>query len=464
MSKSSVTRQLARFVRELVDTDLDGALIRRAKMCLMDTLGAALAGVRTVESQAMLGALDAIHGDGITPVWGTEIRTGASGAALVNGTLAHAWEADDFGSFGHPGAVVIPASLATAELGTVSGETLIAAIVAGYEVGFRIVSALGGYARHNEMGWHSTGTCGGFAAAGAAACVLRLDEDRTVHSLGIAGTYAGGVWAFQTNGSMCKRLHAGKAAQAGVEAALLARSGFTGPELILEAPWGGMLQTYAHTESIELQSSLTDLGEDFVILRTGMKPYPNCRGIHSPLEAILELKAQYGISSHHVGRVRVLGSQLTYLQVGGRSLGNQLEAQMSAPYALAIGLLDGAVTTKHYGREWLESLEVRSLMERIEVIVDSAVVGEPWVEITTTSGEVHRTRVSEARGGSVRPLSKNEIETKFWSLAGTALPSEHVERIAEIIEGLEDLQDVRELTSWLNPNATASMRTAIRPH
>lgn len=453
MNVESVTEVLGQFASSVQLSRLDKAVIERAKLSLLDTLGVAMAGLLSEESKYLLAAIKALHSSGPATIWGTTEVSGISGAALANGTLAHILEADDFGGCGHPGAVVIPAALAASEYCGGDGATLLSAIIAGYEVGGRMTNVLGGYREHNEAGWHSTGTCGGFGAAAAAARILGLNAENTTCALGLAGSYTGGVWAFIKDGSMSKRFHAGKAAQSGVESAYLAQRGFTGPKWVVEAEWGGLLNTYMPGTEVNLEDALADLGKDYIIHRTGIKPYPNCRGVHSPLEAFLELRKCYNLTPDNVDRVRVVGTQLTVRQVGGKNIDNLLGAQMSAPYAISVALIDGTLSPRHYTPSWMDNQAVRDVMERVSVDLDPMAVGEPYVEVIMVNGEIHRYRVEEARGATRSPLSKEEVQDKFRAMASAVLSTCSVESIISTVEDLESLGDIQQLTQWLKPES-----------
>jgi len=284
---------LAGFVHDLRFEAIPDGVVHAARRSLIDTLGAALGGVDTDEAKACVAAAkDFDSGDQVT-LWGSDLRASAPTAALVNGTVSHAIEMDDFGGCDHSGAVVIPSVLAVAEaFGGASGSSgreLLVAIVAGYEVARRPMEAAGGYTAHNGRGWHSTGTCGSFGAAAAAGRMMNLDADRLTSAIGLAGTFTGGVWAFLDDGAMSKRLHPGRAAENGVTAAYLARRGFTGPARIFEAEWGGFLSTYA-PDGGDPDALTTELGESYRILQSGIKPYASCRGVHSSIAPCLNYR------------------------------------------------------------------------------------------------------------------------------------------------------------------------------
>src|SRR6185295_17578079 len=169
----------------------------------------------------------------------------------------------------HPGAVVIPAAIAVAEKLGSNGRELVTAIAAGYEVMIRSSLALNPSAARLR-GWHLTGVCGPFGAAAACASLMKLNDEQTAWALGLAGTQGAGLWAFNADGTMSKRLHAGKAAHSGVMAAELAQLGFSGPTQIYEYSDGGILKAFSDASD---PAPLTqDLGAIYHLDQTSIKP------------------------------------------------------------------------------------------------------------------------------------------------------------------------------------------------
>ena len=294
VDQQSLTEQLARYWSGARYEDLPAPVIAMAKSVLLDTLSV---GVRGAESEVAVvtrkGITSALEcSSGSASLWGTELSLPPSAAALVNGTASHAYEFDDFGGCGHSGAVVVPAVCAMAERVRADGRTVLAALVAGYDVAARVTLGAGGYRAHNDLGWHSTGTCGTFGAAAGAARILGLDAQRFTSALGITGSFAGGTWAFLVDGAMSKRFHPGRSSENGVSAALLAEAGLVGPRFILEAAWGGFYGTYAGKTATPA-ATVEALGREFRILQSGQKPYPCCRGLHSSVDALLDLMQQH---------------------------------------------------------------------------------------------------------------------------------------------------------------------------
>ncbi|MEO8442120.1 MAG: MmgE/PrpD family protein, partial [Betaproteobacteria bacterium] len=247
VDQQSLTEQLASYWSGARYEDLPAPVVAIAKSVLLDTLSVGVRGaaseVTVATRKGITSALECSSGS--ASLWGTELSLPPSAAALVNGTASHAYEFDDYGGCGHSGAVVVPAVCAMAERAQADGRSVLVALVAAYDVAARITEGAGGYRAHNDLGWHSTGTCGTFGAAAGAARILGLDAARFTSALGLTGSYAGGTWAFLVDGAMSKRFHPGRSSENGVSAALLAEAGLVGPRFILEADWGGFYKTYA---------------------------------------------------------------------------------------------------------------------------------------------------------------------------------------------------------------------------
>jgi 2-methylcitrate dehydratase PrpD len=439
-SGRTLSGALAAFGADLTLARVPAPVVAHAKLLLLDTLGAALAGVDTAEGRAVIEAARAVGGEsGPATLWGTAGRTSRAAAALVNGTTAHAQELDDFGGCDHSGAVVVPAVLAAAEGHGESGRLVLEAIVVGYDVARRVLDAAGGYRAHNGRGFHSTGTCGSFGAAAAAAKALGLDRERTAWALGLAGSYTGGLWAFIADGAMAKRYHPGRAAETGVLAAFLARAGFTGPASVFEAPWGGFLPTYAGGDA-QPGDLTAGLGEDFRILRSGVKRYASCGGTHSTLDAVLEIRRREKLPADEVKAVRIRCTEADRLMVGGTDPGSRLAAQMSLPYSVAVAWVAGRASLAEYEERWRQDRAVRAFIPRVTLEVDAGLPegSEPFVTVETRDGRTFSGHVPVPPGLPENPLGRAEVEAKYEELAGRALPADGVRAVREAVLRLED--------------------------
>jgi 2-methylcitrate dehydratase PrpD len=406
--------------------------------------------VAQIVDRTVRGTLENASGSGV--LWGRRDTLPAREAALVNGTASHALELDDFGGCGHSGAVVIPAVLAIAGREGVSGKDVLTAIVAGYDVAARVTEGAGGYRYHNDLGWHSSGTCGTLGAAAGAAKLLELDRERYADALGVAGTYTGGIWAFLADGAMTKRFHPGKAAETGLSAALLAREGMTGPRQVLEAKWGGFYSTYAR-EIATPEATLKGLGEEFRIARSGMKPYSCCRGLHATIDALFEIMNETGARAQDIERMVVHGNAQNKTQFDRPEIGTLLDAQFSFQYVLAVGANSGRATLDQFVPPRTAEPEVQQLMRIVEVAADreQPPATYPPLEVRLKDGRTIERHVKYAKGAPENPLSDDELRGKVVSQVEPVLGPAQCRTLIECVASLEDVRDAWELLRLLSP-------------
>lgn len=451
----SLAEKLALYCTTLSLDDVPEEVVTHARFLFLDLMGAALAGVDTPEARSASSAVRMMAPDsGFCTIWGTPYRTTPTGAALINGISAHARELDDFGGVDHSGAVVIPAVLAVVEANPViSGTRLLEAIIVGYEVGRRVLSAAGGYRPHNhEEGWHSTGTCGSFAAAAAVSKALDLDARQSTWALGLAGSFTGGTWAFAKDGAMSKRYHVGRAAETGVVSAYLARNGFTGPAYIFEAEWGGFFETY--TKVMPSPDKLVqNLGESYGILRSGIKPYAACRDIHSTLDVVLNAKRKHDLTPGEIDKIKVRCTPESLQMVGKIAFPKtRLEAQLSLPYSIGVALAAGQAGLSEYEQPMLKDSEVNNIARRVQLITDPGLPSdsEPYVTIITTDSRCIEGHVEYASGAWQNPLSPDVLIEKFETLASRTIPLDQSKRLKEHILSIESLGDMRRIVECLS--------------
>ncbi|HSC70749.1 MAG TPA: MmgE/PrpD family protein, partial [Candidatus Methylomirabilis sp.] len=279
------TRTLASFVADTGNSDLPEEARQRAKDCILDWIGGAFAGKGSPTDRSMEPLVRELGGRGRATLVGTGARAAPPLAALYNGTISAVMEIDDVHELVslHPGIGVIPAALAVAEAAGSSGRELLAAVVLGYDVAVRVARAAG--ASHYAH-WHSTGTCDTFGAAASAGRLLRLDAERLLMALGLAGTQAAGLWeSINASAVSAKHLHSGKAAFNGILSVLLARQGMRGSPTILEGPKGFLAAASRATD--QDRASLTqDLGSPFLILGSFFKKYACCKACIEGIDGI----------------------------------------------------------------------------------------------------------------------------------------------------------------------------------
>lgn len=449
------TLELARWISALTYAQLPERTRSVVRLALLDTIGCGVYGYETPWTKILLEWARAAGAPGPSRAWGNaQPRLRAADAALVNGTAAHAFELDDYHNAKlHPGAAVIPAALAVAEQLEVSGERLVTAIAAGYEVMIRSSLALNPSAARLR-GWHLTGVCGPFGAAAACAVLLGLDAERTAWALGLAGTQGAGLWAFNADGAMSKRLHAGKAAHSGVLAAELAAAGFTGPTQIYEFHDGGFLKAYS--DASDPAPLTADLGKRFHLDATSVKPYSCCGSAHAYIDAALELRRRLGNSWTPERAVRVGMSKVVDVQCGFDYVpSTALNAQMSLRYVLAAALMDGQVLPQQFSPEKMHDSQWGALAAKLELVDDPEldklypVHFAGWVA-AEVDGDWMRVDILDPTGSLARPIDAAGITEKFRGI-NPQLPTDRIAAVALNIER----HSVRELIDLLGAAGAA---------
>ncbi len=294
------TVALARRISSTRFAALPSAAQTVAKQCILDFIGVALAGAHEPLAEILNAEAADLGGHAQAALIGRGSRASVEQAALINGAAGHAHDYDDvhMAMNGHPTVPVAPAVLALAEHHHKGAAELLGAFAAGLDAECIVGRYIG--PAHYAEGWHATGTLGSFGAAGAAANLLGLDVDATARALGIAGTQAAGLKS--QFGTMCKPLHAGHAAQTGVQAARLAARGFTSRTDILETPQG-FAATQGHGASIERFERA--LAQDSYLPGVCFKYHAACYMTHSSIEAIRGLVSAHRIAPDDVDSIEL---------------------------------------------------------------------------------------------------------------------------------------------------------------
>lgn len=418
----AVTRTLAEFASSLRFDDLPQEVVERTQLLFMDLAGI-IVRAQSLDSTAVLKETLRELGQhqGEIRVMGCGGGWTPQAAALIAGAAAHSLDFDDTHAEAqlHPGAPVIAAALAAAQLAGAGTRELLAGIVAGYEVMIRV--ALGVNAlRHGERGYHGSATTGVFGATAAAGNLLGLTPQQMEHAFGTALSESAGTGQFVVNGAWTKRFHVGNAAAGGVLAAALARRGYTGATQALEGK-EGFFRVYSPEPRPAL--ALRGLGQQWEILQSGIKPYPCCRGIHAPLDAVMALHDRHAIALHRVASVRVGMAKRSVYVVGEpqerrRNPKNVVDCQFSVHLCLAIALKYRRMAWDDYEPAMADP-EIRTLMQRIDVFEDAECEANfprafsAVVEIHTTDGQCWREFVYAPRGEPSTMLGAGELRAKF---------------------------------------------------
>ena len=452
------TRGIAEFVSSLEYEAIPEEVRARVKLLMLDALGCALYGADLEWTRILQDKLGEIDATRTCSVWGTKRKLSAPHAALVNGTQVQGFELDDVHRAGvlHVGAVVLPALIPVTELKPgMTGKEFIASAVAGYEIGPRVGLCMG--PEHIAQGWHSGATLGVFSAASGAARALRLDVDKTVHALGIAGTQAAGLMAAQY-GAMVKRMHAGRSSQSGLYGALFAEAGFTGIVNVLESEYGGFCTTFSRsTDRFNLKELTAGFGQVWQTMGVALKFYACVGSNHTTLDALREMQAERPYKADDVQKIVVRGSQVTMDHVGWKYVPQGLtSAQLNLPYCVGTYLIEGDVSAEHFTEDKVADPQRMRYGELVEVHHDKEITGKGAkyrhmvrVELHLKDGTRMERTVESARGSEHKFASEADIVEKFEKLASRALPRAQVESLRKAMLHLEDLPDATRIAQLL---------------
>jgi len=459
---NAFTLGIANFVAGLRYEDIPGEVRDRIKLLILDSLGCAIFGVHLEWSQILIETLAKLDSTVGCRIWGSAKRLSAPHAVLVNGTLVQSFELDDVHRQGvlHVGAVTLPPLFALAELNAgMTGRDFLTAAVAGYEVGPRVGMCMG--QEHIVQGWHSGATVGVFSAAAGAAAALKLSPQQTVHALGIAGTQAAGLMAAQF-GAMVKRMHAGRSAQSGFYAAVLAENGFTGITDVFENPYGGFCTTFSRsTDRFNREELISGLGERFETMRVSLKLYSCVSTNHTALDAIRNMQQRRPFGPKDIEKIIVRCSQATLEHAGWPYRPEGMTgAQLNLSYCIATLLLEGDVFVDQFSQDMLADPARLALAAKVEVHEDPAITARGAkfrhmvsVGVHLTDGAVLEDIVEAPRGSERHFPSTADVVTKFTKLAGRAMPTAQVQRIAETVLDLDGLREMGVLVDALVPTA-----------
>ena len=451
------TRGIAGFVSGLRYEAIPREVRERTKLLVLDSLGCALYGARLQWCRILQRTLGGLDRSRASAVWGTRQRLSAPHAALANGTQVQGFELDDVHRQGvlHVGAVVLPALVAVAELRRMTGREFLASAVAGYEVGPRVGLCMG--PEHIGQGWHSGATLGVFSAAAGAARGLKLDPEKAVHALGIAGTQASGLMAAQY-GAMVKRMHAGRASQSGLYGALLAREGFTGIPDVLESEYGGFCTTFSRsTDRFRLEELTAGLGSTWQTMGVALKFYSCVGSNHTTLDALRGLQAERPFGAKDVRKITVHASQVTLDHAGWKYRpAGVAAAQMNLAFCAATLLLEGDCFVGEFSEKAVTDRRRIALAEKVEVVADPAITAKGSrhrhavrVEVELADGSILERSVETPRGSEPDFAGETEIVAKFEKLAAHALKRAQVERLRDAVLGMETLKDASRIAKLM---------------
>lgn len=448
-----LTQKFAAFIAETNYDDLPEQVVMLAKERIMDTLGAAIAGSVNWEYAAQLREACKKLGSGECSVIGGGKCYPAAHAAMINATYAHSVELDDGHKNAgcHAGAVVVPTALTMAQAMGKSGRELIAAVAIGYEVTYRIASHVNP-AQINK-GFHPSSNCGAYGAAAVAGKLMGLNEEQLANALGQAGMLASGTMEATKSGQRAKCVQVGNAAYNGILAACLAQTGMEGCLTALEGP-NGLFAT--QSENVDVEDVCRDLGKVYTIGDTYNKMYPSCRHAQPGIEAALDLGVEHRIDPADVAAVHIGTHKVAYELTGIiKEPKNSGEAKFSLAYGSAVALRRHRFGVADLMERSYTDPETLRLADKVTCEIDPDVQAVfpkkrgAKVRIEMKDGTVYEKELYDLKGSPGNPVSIGELERKFMSSAGAAMPEIRAQQLLELLRDVEALDSVDGLVSLL---------------
>ena len=451
MNEDGATKSLAKFAAELEFNKIPENILNYLKLLFLDGVGCCIHG-NTLEWTKTLEEVVTNKEDiNQCSIIGTNKKTTLLNAVLINSTAGHGFESDDIHreSILHPNSIVVPVSINIAEkMGNINGKKFLTSVVAGYEVATRIGSAAG-----TELllrGFHPQGTHGTIAAAITAGKLMDFSTDQMVHAIGIAGSLGAGLMAAQ-EGAMVKRLHSGRAAQAGVLAAQLSAKNFTGIQNIVEADYGGFLSSFSGKN--DFNRSIRNLHKEWECMNTGIKPYASVTSIHTALDCLKNIMEKNNISVKNIKNIKAKISHPTYVHCAWNYKNHNItSAQMNIYYGLALIALEGELFVNQFSKDKISNPEILNFMKKITAEVDPKIesLGHEFrhmasIELTTNDNKKFNHTEKYRKGSPENPLTKDQIISKFKSLASYSYDETQINNIKEKIDNIELSNNIENL-------------------
>ena len=441
-----VTAELAERASSLRYQDLPDEVRVLARQCVLDWLAVTLAGSREALSRILAEQALEESGRPAASLIGRDAKVSAQQAALVNGAASHALDYDDVNMAmgGHPTVPLVPALLALAEARGASGEAFLIAFVAGYETECRIGALV--LPDHYARGFHATATLGSFGAAAACARLLGLDADKTATALGIAGTQAAGLKSMF--GTMCKPLHAGKAAQNGLLAAMLAARGFSSRGDVLDCAQG-----FAATQSADFhpERALADPPGGYHLRNNLFKYHAACYMTHAPIECAKKIRHAIDPEAVREVLLKVDAGASKVCHILAPATGLEAKFSLRLTTALALAGVDTA-RLETYSEATAKNPALVALRDKVRVEFQS---GWPHTraELKVALADGRTLEAAHDSGVPERDLDRQgaRLEAKFAALAEPVLAADRARALGSAVASLEQLAKLGELTRLCAP-------------
>jgi 2-methylcitrate dehydratase PrpD len=442
---------LSAYMSEARTRELPEDVVEQAKFHLIDTIAAMISGSELPPGQAAQRYIREHGGNGTTTVVGANLTAAPIDAALANGVMAHADETDDSHneSRSHPGCSVVPAAFAAGEAFGVDGAVLLRAVALGYDIGPRVVMAMGGAAFSYESSLSTHSIAGNFGAAAAAACAAGLDSRQMRWSLDYTAQQSSGIVAWRRDTDHIEKafVFAGAPARNGVTAALLVKSGWNGVDDIFSGA-DNFFQAYA--PKAQPERLIEKLGERYEITQTDIKKWSVGSPIQGPLDAVEAIRSKHPFEVDQVKRVSVRLAPSVATVVDSRDI-----PDICLQHMVAVMLIDKTVSFHAaHDKARMQDTAVLAQRAKVNLVRDEELakllpVRETIVEVELSDGMRLSERVSAVRGTPRNPMTRAEVVDKARDLVTPVLGRDTTTRLIEIVFALETVTDVSSLRRLL---------------
>ncbi len=407
------SRQWTRFLINVLYENIGSNVLQIVETHLLDFLGCAIYCSARHRNQALCDLMLSTHPGGACTVIGDDVTTHVLAAAQANGK---------------------------------SGRDFLLATILGYELMIRIGLAL--TVRHNLRGFHPTGTAGAFAASAVYAKLLDYQEDETKNALGIAGSMSSGIKQFFRNGDSIKRLHPSRAVQGGITAALLAAAGVTGPAEVLEGELGFL---HAFTDEASISLLCDDLGMQWRMTGLSLKPFACCGGLHASITGLLEMRDAVVARIDDLTEIEIAVCQKVALQNGPFGNNTIMKAQYSLPFVAALTILRDICDPNVFSMENLHDDSIIALGHKVRVLASSDIetMSQARINVRFRDGGSLDREVLAPTGSPDNPLAPGDVSAKFHRLTSGCITSDVAGRIEKLVNEMESLSSVSQLTRLL---------------
>nr|WP_254442639.1 MmgE/PrpD family protein [Ruegeria arenilitoris] len=441
------TKAVADYITSVAGQDLPGEVATKTKCHLLDTLAAVISGAHLKAGRLATGFIATQGGTPEATVWGTDIRTTAINAALTNGISGHADETDDShleGRF-HPGCAVVPAALAVGEARAASGEAVLNAVAAGYDIGARFSMALG--VSGPRTATHSTHSLGAlFGASAAASSLMGFDKQKAASALSYTVQQASGIPYWERDGEHVEKAFdfGGMGARNGVAAAVMVGAGLTGVQDPLE---GKLNYLSAFAENPDADVLTAGLGTRFEIMKASIKKWCVGSPIQAALDAAMALLDQ-GLDVADIEKIDLIMPDDRLTIVDNRDM-----PDVCLQHVVAITLIDGGASfeTSHDKARMCDPA-VLALREKMTAIPSHELtIARPArqaiLEIGTKSGATFRHHTKVVYGTPGNPMSPEDVQAKALELISPILGSKVSNALADAVWSLEEIEDINALAA-----------------